>query len=249
MSGHSKWAQIRHKKAAVDARRGKLFTKTIRELTAAARAGGGDSEANPRLRSAIASAKGVNMPQENIMRAIKRGTGELGDVSYESVTYEGYGPGGTAVYVEALTDNRNRTSAEIRYLFSRHNGSLGESGCVSWLFQHRGYFVFDRGSVDEDLVMEKALEAGAEDVREEETKLEVISLPAKFEEVKKTFVASGLKYAVAEITMVPQTYVKLAGKEAEQMLRLMNGLEDCDDVQHVYANFDIPDDAIEAFKG
>ncbi len=233
----------------MDAKRGKIFTKIIKEMAVAARMGGGDPDANPRLRSAIANAKAVNMPQEKIIRAIKRGTGELAGVSYESVNYEGYGPGGVAVLVEALTDNRNRTTGEVRHLLSKNNGSLGESGCVSWLFHPRGYFLFDRESVDEDLVMELALEAGAEDVREEDGRLEVISAPAAFEEVKQAFDAKGLKYLLGEVTMVPQTYVKLTGKEAEQMLRLMNALEDCDDVQHVYANFDIPDEIIEAFKG
>lgn len=249
MSGHSKWAQTKHKKAVVDAKRGKIFTKIIKEMAVAARMGGGDPDANPRLRTAIAGAKAVNMPQENIVRAIKRGTGELEGVSYESVNYEGYGPGGVAVLVEALTDNRNRTTSEVRHLFSKNNGSMGESGCVSWLFHQQGYFLFERESVDEDLVMELALEAGAEDVREEETRLEVISAPSDFEGVKKAFDDKRLNYLVAEVTLVPQTYVKLTGKEAEQMLRLINGLEDCDDVQHAYANFDIPDEMIEAFKG
>jgi YebC/PmpR family DNA-binding regulatory protein len=249
VSGHSKWAQTKHKKAVVDAKRGKIFTKIIKEMAVAARMGGGDPDANPRLRTAIAGAKAVNMPQENIVRAIKRGTGELEGVSYESVNYEGYGPGGVAVLVEALTDNRNRTTSEVRHLFSKNNGSMGESGCVSWLFHQQGYFLFERESVDEDLVMELALEAGAEDVREEETRLEVISAPSDFEGVKKAFDDKRLNYLVAEVTLVPQTYVKLTGKEAEQMLRLINGLEDCDDVQHAYANFDIPDEMIEAFKG
>lgn len=248
MSGHSKWAQTKHKKAQVDARRGKLFTKIIRELTSAARVGGGDPEANPRLRSAISSAKAVNMPQDNIIRAIKRGTGELEGVAYEQVTYEGYGPGGTAVLVDALTDNRNRTTAEIRHQFARHNGNLGESGCVAWLFHQRGYLIFERAKVDEDLLMEAALEAGAEDIREDEARLEVITPPASFEVVKKALEDKGLPYILAEVTMVPQTYVKLSGKEAEHMLKLMDALEDCDDVQRVYANFDVPDEVIEAFK-
>lgn len=248
MSGHSKWAQTKHKKAVVDARRGKLFTKIIREITVAARMGGGDPEANPRLRNAIASAKAVNMPKDNITQAIKRGTGELEGVSYEHATYEGYGPGGVAILVDVLTDNKNRAASEIRYIFSKNNGSLGETGCVSWLFHHKGYILFEKGDVNEERLLEVALEAGAEDVREDEGRFEVITDPKAFDAVKRAFDEEGLKYSMAEVTMVPQSDVKLVGKEAEQMLRLMNALEDCDDVQHVYANFDIPDSIIEGFK-
>ncbi len=248
MSGHSKWAQTKHKKAAVDARRGKVFTRIIKEITVTARMGGGDPDTNPRLRGAIASAKGANMPQENITKAIKRGMGELAGVTYEPVIYEGYGPGGAAVLVEALTDNRNRISADIRYIFSKNHGNLGESGCVSWLFQHKGYFLFDKKEVGEETVMEVALEGGADDVTEDDGRLEVICEPSAFEAVKRAFEERGLKYILGEVTMVPQTYVKLAGREAEQMLKLMSAMEECEDVQHVYANFDIPDSIIEEFR-
>jgi len=246
MAGHSKWAQIKRKKAATDAKRGKIFTKLIREITVAARLGGGNPENNPRLRAAIAAARAENMPKENIERAIKRGTGELdGGVNYEEITYEGYGPGGVAVLIEAMTDNRNRTIAEIRRIFSRCNGNLGESGCVSWMFEKKGLIVVDKGKVDEDTLMEVALEAGAEDIKEGEREYEVITSPKDFEEVKKALADRGIEYQMAEVTMYPQTVVKLEGKEAEQMLRLMEMLEDNDDVQRVYANFDIPEKAME----
>jgi len=246
MAGHSKWAQIKRKKAATDAKRGKIFTKLIREITVAARLGGGNPENNPRLRAAIAAARAENMPKENIERAIKRGTGELdGGVNYEEITYEGYGPGGVAVLIEAMTDNRNRTIAEIRRIFSRCNGNLGESGCVSWMFEKKGLIVVDKDKVDEDTLMEVALEAGAEDIKEGEREYEVITSPKDLEGVKKALADHGIEYQMAEITMYPQTVVKLEGKEAEQMLRLMEMLEDNDDVQRVYANFDIPEKAME----
>jgi len=246
MAGHSKWAQIKRKKAATDAKRGKIFTKLIREITVAARLGGGNPENNPRLRAAIAAARAENMPKENIERAIKRGTGELdGGVNYEEITYEGYGPGGVAVLIEAMTDNRNRTIAEIRRIFSRCNGNLGESGCVSWMFEKKGLIVVEKGKVEEDTLMEVALEAGAEDIKEGEREYEVITSPKDFEEVKKALADRGIEYQMAEVTMYPQTVVKLEGKEAEQMLRLMEMLEDNDDVQRVYANFDIPEKAME----
>ncbi len=248
MSGHSKWATTKHKKAAVDARRGKLFTKLTKEITVAAKLGGGNPDNNPRLRAAIAKAKAVSMPADNIQRAIKKGTGELPGVAYEEVTYEGYGPGGVAVLVEVLTDNKNRTVSDIRHLFSKYGGSLGEAGSVAWMFSKKGYFVFSKAEVDEDRLMEAALEAGAEDVREqpEEGTLEVVTDPAAFDDVKKAFDDRGLKYQVAELTMLPQTYIRLEGKQAEQMIRLMNAIEDSDDVQNVYANFDIPDEVMEA---
>ncbi len=246
MAGHSKWAQIKRKKAATDAKRGKIFTKLIREITVAARLGGGNPENNPRLRAAIAAARAENMPKENIERAIKRGTGELdGGVNYEEITYEGYGPGGVAVLIEAMTDNRNRTIAEIRRIFSRCNGNLGESGCVSWMFEKKGLIVVDKDKVDEDTLMEVALEAGAEDIKEGEREYEVITSPKDLEGVKKALADHGIEYQMAEVTMYPQTVVKLEGKEAEQMLRLMEMLEDNDDVQRVYANFDIPEKAME----
>jgi len=242
MAGHSKWAQIKHKKAVVDAKRGKIFTKIAKEITVAVRLGGKDPEMNPRLRTVIAKAKSVNMPNENIERAIKKGTGELADVQYEEITYEGYGPGGVAVLVEAMTDNKNRTVGEIRHLFSKYNGNLGESGCVSWLFEQKGYFVFDGKSITEDELMEIALEAGAEDVRQDDGSLEVITDPADFEKVKEAFDKRGLKYNVSEITKIPKNYVEIKGKDAENMMKLFEALEDHDDVQNVYANFDLPDD-------
>ncbi|MCX7771153.1 MAG: YebC/PmpR family DNA-binding transcriptional regulator [Proteobacteria bacterium] len=242
MAGHSKWAQIKHKKAVVDAKRGKIFTKIAKEITVAVRLGGKDPEMNPRLRTVIAKAKSVNMPNENIERAIKKGTGELADVQYEEITYEGYGPGGVAVLVEAMTDNKNRTVGEIRHLFSKYNGNLGESGCVSWLFEQKGYFVFDGKTITEDELMEIAIEAGAEDVRNDDGSLEVITDPADFERVKEEFDKRGLKYNVAEITKIPKNYVQIKDKDAENMIKLFEALEDHDDVQNVYANFDLPDD-------
>ncbi len=245
MSGHSKWSTIKHKKGAVDARRGKIFTKLIKEITVAARMGGGDPNGNPRLRSAILAAKAENMPKENIERAVKKGTGELPGVSYEEATFEGYGPGGVAVLVEILSDNRKRTVADIRHIFSKNAGSLGEAGCVSWMFDKKGLIVFEKNKVDEEKLMDLALEAGAQDVRETDKEYEVIAEPADFERVKKQLEEAKLTPTYAEIGMVPQSTVRLAGKEAQQMLRLMEGLEDSDDVQHVYANFDIPDEELE----
>jgi YebC/PmpR family DNA-binding regulatory protein len=242
MSGHSKWHSIRHKKGKEDARRGKIFTKLIRELTVSARMGGGDSSMNPRLRAAIARAKAENMPADNIDRAIKKGTGELEGVRYEECAYEGYGPGGSAILVEAMTDNKNRCTAEIRHIFSRHNGSLGESGCVSWLFSKKGYFSFLKSKVDEDTLMEVALDAGAEDVVEnkEDQTFEVLTAADIFMNMKEVFDKKGLSYQTAELAMVPKNTVRLEAKEAEQALRLTDLLEDNDDVQNVYANFDIP---------
>lgn len=246
MSGHSKWATTKHKKAAADAKRGKIFTKITKEITVAAKMGGGNPDANPRLRTVIAKAKAVSMPADNIQRAIKKGTGELPGVSYEEIVYEGYGPGGVAVLVEVLTDNKNRTVSEVRHLFSRNNGNLGEAGSVAWMFQQKGYFGFVQGEVTEERLMEVALDAGADDVVEEDHGFEVVTTPSVFEAVKRAFDEAGLKYQTAELTMMPQTYVHLEGKTAEQMLRLMNALEDSDDVQNVYANFDIPDEVMEA---
>jgi len=242
MSGHSKWATIRHKKGAADAKRGKMFTKLIKEITVAARMGAGDPNANPRLRTAILAAKAVNMPKDNIDRAVKKGTGELEGVSYEEVVYEGYGPGGAAVMVESLTDNKNRTVAEVRHLFAKSGGNLAENGCVAFLFQKKGYCVIEKTAVDEDRLMEVALEAGAEDVREDEDNFEVITAPADFETVKAAIEGAGIACVESEISMLPSTYVSLAGKEAEQMVRLMDALEDSDDVQKVYTNADIPED-------
>ena len=245
MSGHSKWSTIKRKKGVADAKRGKLFTKLIKEISVAARLGGGDPEGNPRLRVAIAAAKAENMPKENIERAIKKGTGELEDVHYEELMYEGYGPGGVAIMVEVLTDNKNRTISDIRNSFSKHNGNLGESGCVSWMFTLRGLILFDQGKVDEERLIEVVLDAGGEDVREREREFEVITDPGQFEDVKRAAQEAGLEYSFAEVTMIPQNTVRLLGKEAEQMLRLMERLEDSDDIQRVYANFDIPDEVME----
>jgi YebC/PmpR family DNA-binding regulatory protein len=245
MSGHSKWSTIKRKKGAADAKRGKVFTKLIKEISVAAKLGGGDPEGNPRLRTAIAVAKAENMPKDNIERAIKKGTGELGGVNYEELTYEGYGPGGVAIIVEVLTDNKNRTIADIRNSFSKHNGNLGESGCVSWMFTLKGLILFDQDKVDEETLIEVALDAGAEDVREREREFEVITDAAQFEDVKRAVQDAGLEYSFAEVTMIPQSTVQLLGKEAEVMLRLMERLEDSDDIQKVYANFDIPDEVME----
>lgn len=245
MSGHSKWSTIKRKKGAADAKRGKLFTKLIKEISIAAKMGGGDPEGNARLRTAIAMAKTENMPKENIERAIKKGTGELEGVNYEELTYEGYGPGGVAIMVEVLTDNKNRTIADIRNSFSKHNGNLGESGCVSWIFTLKGLILFDQDKVDEERLIEAVLDVGAEDIREREREFEVITDPAQFEDVKRAAQDAGLEYSFAEVTMIPQSTVRLLGKEAEQMLRLMERLEDSDDIQRVYANFDIPDEVME----
>jgi len=245
MSGHSKWSTIKHKKGAADARRGKVFTKLIKEITVAARMGGGDPSGNPRLRSAVAAAKAENMPKDNIDRAIKKGTGELPGVSYEEATFEGYGPGGVAVLVEILSDNRKRTVADIRHVFSKNAGNLGEAGCVSWMFDKKGLIVFERDKVDEERLMDLALEAGAEDVRETDKEFEVITDPSTFERVKKKLEEANLKPSYGEVSMVPQSTIRLTGKEAQQMVRLMESLEDSDDIQHVYANFDIPDEEME----
>jgi YebC/PmpR family DNA-binding regulatory protein len=245
MSGHSKWSTIKHKKGAADAKRGKIFTKLIKEITVAARAGGGDPGGNPRLRSAILAAKAENMPKDNIDRAVKKGTGELPGVSYEEATFEGYGPGGVAVLVAILSDNRNRTVAEIRHIFSKNAGNLGETGCVSWMFGKKGLIVFEKENVDEEKVMNVALDAGAHDVRETDKEFEVVCDPSDFENVKKQLEQAQLTPLLAEVTMVPQSTIRLAGKEAQQMIRLMESLEDSDDVQHVYANFDIPDSEME----
>ena len=242
MSGHSKWSTIKHKKAATDAKRGKIFTKFIKEITIAARMGGGDPEANPRLRTAINAARAENMPKDNMDRAIKKGTGELEGVNYEEVTYEGYGAGGAAVFIESLTDNKNRTVADIRYIFSKAGGNMGESGCVAYMFDKKGYLVVEKSATDEDTLMEAALDAGAEDVREDGDNFEVITEPGDFEAVQAAIATAGIATIAAEVTMLPQTVTPVAGKEAEQVLRLMETLEDCDDVQKVYTNADLPDD-------
>jgi YebC/PmpR family DNA-binding regulatory protein len=245
MSGHSKWSTIKRKKGAADAKRGKAFTKLIREIMVSARAGGGDINGNPRLRTAVLAARAENMPKDNIERAIKKGTGELEGVQFEELTYEGYGPGGVAMIMEVLTDNKNRTVADVRHVFSKHNGSLGEGGCVSWTFEKKGLILIEKTGVDEDRLIEVALEAGAADVKDTGKEFEVTTDTANFEEVKKAIDQAGFKHTLSEVTMVPKTTVRLTGKEAEQMLKLMEGLEDSDDVQKVYANFDIADEEME----
>ncbi|HNR14365.1 MAG TPA: YebC/PmpR family DNA-binding transcriptional regulator [Thermodesulfobacteriota bacterium] len=249
MSGHSKWSTIKRKKGAADAKRGKVFSKLIKEITIAARIGGANTDGNPRLRSAITAARAENMPKDNIERAIKKGSGEQGGANYEEISYEGYGPGGAAVLVDALTDNRNRTSGEIRHIFSKHGGSLGEGGCVSWLFDKKGLIVFDKDKVDEEKLLEIALEAGVEDVKEEDTTFEVTTDPSRFHEVKTALDNLDMQYVLAEISMIPKNTVKLVGKEAEQMIRLMDALEDSDDVQKASANFDIPEEILEKMSG
>jgi YebC/PmpR family DNA-binding regulatory protein len=246
MSGHSKWHGIKHKKAKVDAARGRIFTKLIREISVAARMGGGDINGNPRLRTAVLAARAVNMPADNIDRAIKKGTGELEGVTYEEITYEGYGPGGVAVLAEVLTDNKNRTVGEIRKVFSRHGGNLGETGCVAFLFEKKGYLQVEDSKVDEDRLMGIALDAGAEDLQREEGAFAVTTAPKDFEKVREALIKSGITAAAAEITMLPKSTVKLEGKAAEQMVKLMEELEEHDDVQHVYANFDIPEEVLAA---
>ena len=248
MSGHSKWASIKHKKGAADAKRGKIFSRLNKEITVAARLGGGDPAGNPRLRSAIQAAKAENMPKDNIERAIKKGTGELEGTSYEECNYEAYGPGGVAIMIDCLTDNKNRTVAEVKHLFERHGGNLGEPGCVSWIFEKKGLIVFERESVEEERLLELALDAGAEDIKEEETQFEILTDPSDFESVKKAFDDEGLSYTVAEVSMIPQNTVSLEGRDAEKMLNLMETLEDHDDINHVYANFDIPDEVMEALS-
>jgi YebC/PmpR family DNA-binding regulatory protein len=239
MSGHSKWHSIKHKKAATDAKRGRIFTRLIKEIAVAARAGGGDIEANPRLRLLINTAKASNMPADNIKRAIMRGTGELPGVTYEEVNYEGYGPGGAAIFMRLLTDNRNRTVAELRHVLSKHNGNLGETGCVAWLFEKKGYFVVEKDVVDEDKLMEIALTAGADDMKEDGDNFEILTSPESYEAVKSALETAKIPIAASEVTMIPQNYVKLEGKEAQTMLKLMESLEDHEDVQNVWSNFDI----------
>lgn len=246
MSGHSKWSTIKHKKAAVDARRGKLFTKLIRELTSAAKTGGGDQEANPRLRTAIATARGANMPADTIQRAIQKGTGELPGETYEEVTYEGYGVGGVAVFVDVLTDNRNRTVAEIRHLFSKNGGNLGENGCVAWMFDRVGMITVEVDQIEEDDLLELVLESGGDDVTVDDDMFEIRTSPEAFEDVRSALDARGLNFGVAEITMMPQNTVKVEAKQAEQVIRLMDALEDHDDVRQAYANFDISDEILAA---
>lgn len=244
MSGHSKWASIKHKKSATDAKRGKLFTKVIKMITVAARSGGGDVNTNAALRLAVQKAKEANMPQDNIERAIKKGTGELPGTSYESVSYEGYGSGGVAFFVEGLTDNKNRMTAEVRNIFSKAGGNLAGTGSVNWLFEKKGFFVINKSEVSEDKLMSVILDAGAEDLSPEGDTYEVKSQPQDYEKVKKALEDNKIKTESAEITMIPRSTIKITGDQAKQVLRLVEQLEDNDDVQNVYANFDIPDEIL-----
>jgi YebC/PmpR family DNA-binding regulatory protein len=247
VSGHSKWSTIKRKKGAADAKRGRIFTRLIKEITVAARMGGGDPEGNPRLRSAIATAKSENMPKDNIERAIKKGTGELEGAVYEEISYEGYGPGGVAVLVDCMTDNKNRTVADIRHAFSKSGGNLGESGCVSWMFDKKGSIMVDKGTIDEEELMDKALEAGAEDVVEEDNVYQIVTTPEDFESVREALEADGIKFIEASVSMIPQNVIEVTEeKPAKQILKLLESLEDHDDVQSVSANFDIPDELMEA---
>jgi YebC/PmpR family DNA-binding regulatory protein len=246
MSGHSKWSTIKHKKAAADAKRGKLFTKVIKELTVAARIGGGDPESNPRLRSAIAAARAANMPQDNIKRAVAKGTGELPGTTYEEVAYEGYAPGGVAVYIESLTDNRMRTTPEIRHLFTKFGGNLGEPNSVAWMFEKRGQLRVSAGTVDEERLLEVALEAGADDVRDDEGFFVVTTRPDAFQNVQQALESAGITASEAALVMEAQNTVGLDGKKAEQCLKLLEQLEDHDDVQNVYANLEVDRSTLES---
>lgn len=249
MSGHSKWATIKRKKGKADAERGRVFTKLIKEITVAARAGGGDPDANPRLRTAIAGAKAANMPQDNIKKGILKGTGELPGITYDEVTYEGYGTAGVAVYLAALTDNKNRTVAEIRHLFSKYNGNLGENGCVAWMFDNQGVINVDSSVCDEETLMDIVLEAGATDMTTQDTVYEIITPSSELESVRSAIEAKSIPIVSAEVTMIPQNTVKLNEKQAETMLKLYEALEDHDDVQNVYANFDIDDEILNKLAG
>ena len=246
MSGHSKWHSIKHKKGAADAKRGKIFTSLIKEITVAARIGGGDPDGNPRLRTVIDKAKAVNMPADNIKRAIQKGTGELPGQSYEDATYEGYGPAGVAVILEAVTDNKNRTVSEIRHVFGKHGGNLGQTGSVAHLFHRKGFIIVEKSKVNEDTLMSIALDAGAEDMQDSGDTFEVYTAPKEFDAVMAALKAGKIEPASAELSMIPLTTMKLEGKPAQQVLKLMEALEDHDDVQKVFANFDIDEDEMEA---
>jgi len=246
MSGHSKWSTIKRKKGANDAKRGKIFTRLIKEITVAARSGGGDPEGNPRLRSAIISAKSENMPKDNIARAIKKGTGEIAGEVYDEILYEGYGPGGVAVLVECMTDNRNRTVADVRHYFTKSNGNLGESGCVAWMFEKKGLFLVDKEAVSEEELMDQALEAGAEDIIEEDSEFQILSDPGEFDAVRDALEEAGVSFLDASISMVPKNTVDVTEeKVARALLKLLENLEDHEDVQNVHANFDIDDELME----
>jgi YebC/PmpR family DNA-binding regulatory protein len=246
MSGHSKWHTIKHKKGAADAKRGKVFTRVIKELTVAARNGGGDPDMNPRLRTVIAEAKSVNMPSDNIKKAIQRGTGELPGVSYEEITYEGYGPGGAAIMIESMTDNKNRTVGEIRHLLDKYNGKLGERNSVARMFTKRGQILVEKVKAEEETLMSVVLDAGADDMQDDGDSWEVLTAPEAFHPVREAVEAKGIETVAAAVAMIPQIYVTLTGKEATQMVKLMEALEDHDDIQHVWSNADIEEKEIEA---
>ncbi len=246
MSGHSKWHTIKHKKGAADAKRGKIFTRLIKELTVAARSGGGDVDMNPRLRTIVDEAKANNMPRENIERAIRRGTGEEPGVSYEEIVYEGYGPGGVALMIQTLTDNKNRTVGEIRHMLAKYNGNLAAENSVAWMFSRKGQIFVEKGKVDEDKLLSAALDAGADDMNDDESAWEIVSAPESFESVRDAVKSLGVDPSSAAIAMIPQNYVKLQGKDANHMIKLMEALDDHDDVQNVWANFDIEEKEIEA---
>lgn len=248
MSGHSKWSSIKHKKAATDQKRGKIFTRFIRELTIAARAGGGDPESNSRLRHAIDGAKAVNMPSDNIKKAIQRGTGELEGINYEELSYEGYGPGGVAILAEAMTDNKNRTVSEVRYVFNKYNGNLGEQGCVSWMFTRKGMIIVSTSAIGEDELLEIVLENGADDMKKEGDNYEISTSTEDFDKVHQALKAKNIAIESAEISKIPSTYIKLEGRQAEQMLKLYDKLEELEDIQNVWANFDIADEVIDQFN-
>lgn len=248
MSGHSKWSSIKHKKAATDQKRGKIFTRFIRELTIAARAGGGDPESNSRLRHAIDGAKAVNMPSDNIKKAVQRGTGELEGINYEELSYEGYGPGGVAILAEAMTDNKNRTVSEVRYVFNKYNGNLGEQGCVSWMFTRKGMIIVSTSAIGEDELLEIVLENGAEDMKKEGDNYEISTSTEDFDKVHQALKAKNIAIESAEISKIPSTYIKLEGRQAEQMLKLYDKLEELEDIQNVWANFDIADEVIDQFN-
>jgi YebC/PmpR family DNA-binding regulatory protein len=246
MSGHSKWASIKHKKGALDAKRGKIFTRLIKELTVAARNGGGDPDMNPRLRSVIADAKAANMPAENIKRAIRKGTGEEPGTTYEEAQYEAYGPGGAAVIIDVLTDNKNRTVGELRHMLEKHGGNLASTNAVAWMFNKKGYIVVEKSKADEEKLLGAVLEAGADDMQDDDDNWEILSAPDSFQAVRDAVKGLGIEPASAQVSMIPQNYVKLEGKVAQQMLKLMEALDDQDDVQHVWSNFDISEQEIEA---
>ena len=251
MSGHSKWASIKHKKAIVDVKKGKVFSKVSKELSVAAKIGGSDPGMNPRLRLAIDRARGANMPADNIKKAVMKGTGELPGMSYEETVYEGYGPGGAALILEVLTDNKNRTISELRHIMSRHGGNIGETGCVAWMFDKKGYLLVDKKTIDEDALMSAALDAGAEDIKNspEEENYEIITAPEDLTGVREFLEKQNIAPNLSEVTLIPKNYVKLEAEDAGKMLKLMDALEDHDDIQNVYANFDIPEEALKEAGG